>query len=173
MVCSILKFHGEQKFIIWALFRSSPYFLNQGISEILLLFILKWSRCLWILLRPCTDSSCKTHDHEAEIRKRNLHAPQLHYEDFLRKAHAVILRYTTEFSWTWMSQNEPSKAQKFSHHTPVRPPLLHPLPPSTSHLAFAKKNNFSFTRGKYFPQTEEGSASLHIHRQTHAVWMML
>lgn len=71
-----------------------------------------------------------------------------------------------------MSQNEPSKAQKFSPHMPARPPLVHPVPRSTSHLAFAKKINFSFTR-EVFPTNEGGSVSLHIHRQTHAGWMML
>lgn len=51
---------------------------------------------------------------------------------------------------------------------------LYPTPaPSTPHLVFAKKVNFSVTRGKRFPQTEGGSVSPHTHRQTPAVWMML
>lgn len=36
---------------------------------------------------------------------------------------------------------------------------------------FAKKIHFSFTRGKYFPHTEGGSVSLHIHRRlTRSGW---
>lgn len=108
------------------------------------------------MLSTETVGSCKTHDHEAEIRERNLHTPQLHYEDFLRKAYAVILRYTTEFSWPRMSQNEPPKAQKFSHHTPVHPPLLHPLPPSTSHLVFAKKITSVSPEGSISHKPREG-----------------
>lgn len=78
----------------------------------------------------------------------------------LRKAYAVIVLYTKEFSWTLMPQNEPPKAQKFSHHMPIHPPLFHPLPLSTSHLVWKKKKkiNFSFTRGKYSPQMEKGGS---------------
>lgn len=52
-----------------------------------------------IILSTEIVSSCKAHNHEAEIRMKE---STLHIDimKFLRKAYAIILLYMTEFSWT-------------------------------------------------------------------------
>lgn len=117
---------------------------------------------------------CKTHNHEAEIRmKESPHSTALLWRLFKKSGCSRTPVYNRIFLDTNVSKGDIPQAQTFSHHTPVRPPLVHPLPLSTSHLVSAKKINFSLTRGKCCPQTEGGSVSQHIHWQTHAVWMML
>lgn len=173
MVCSILKFHRKQKFIICILFISGPYFLNQGLSKISLFYL---SISDDTVHEYCWDhakhreSSSKAHNHEAEIRR--IHTPHLYYQDFLRKAYAIILLYTTELSWPWMSQKEPPKAQKFSHPMPVRPPLhstVCPLPLLT--LCLSKKWTSVSPEGSISHKPREGLCPCtYTDRLTRSAW---
>lgn len=160
MVCSILKFHRKQKFIICTLFISNPYFLDQGISKISLFYEsisdhTVYGYC-WDLAKHRDSRFLQGSEPWSRNNKRT-HTPHLYYEDLLRKAYAVILFYITEFSWPWMSQNEPPKAQKFSHHMPVHPPLhstLCPLPLLT--LCLPKKLTSVSPEGSISHKPREG-----------------
>ena len=120
-----------------------------------------------------TVSSSKTHNHEAEIRMKASHSTFLSWRLFKKSICNHTPTYNRIFLDVniskWTSQGPEIQPSHASPSTSTLPPL----PLSTPHLVFAKKINFSVTRGKYFPQTEGGSVSLHTHRQTPAVWMML
>ena len=107
--------------------------------------------------------------------ERNLHTPRLDYEDFFKEKRMQPRSY--------IQQNSPgherlrrrhSPGQTFSHHTPVCPPLIHPLPLATSHLAFAQKNELQSHPRAVLP-TNRGRVCVpaHTHWQTHAGWVTL
>lgn len=101
MVCSILKFHRKQNmhtFLLQLLLPQSRNFQNFALlfnPPVITLFM----DTAEIMLSTEIVSSCKAHNHEAEIRMKEstLH---IYIMKFLRKAYAIILLYTTEFSWT-------------------------------------------------------------------------
>lgn len=161
MVCSILKFHGKQKLIICALFLSSPYFLNRGISKI------------WLFYLSLSDHTvygyCWDHAKHRESRflqdsrpwsrhkkERNLHTPQLHYEDFLRKAYAGTLLYTMRiFLDTNVSKCASRGPETQPSHTGPSTSTP-PSAPSTSHLVFAKKITSVSPEGSISHKPREG-----------------
>lgn len=174
MVCPILKFHREQKFIICALFIPSPYFLNQGISKILLFYLplsdhTVYEYC-WDQAEHRDSQFLRDSQPWSRSKKESIYPPHLHYEDLLRKASSFIQQSFPGHECLKMNlpwpRNSAITCQSIHLCTP-------PSAPSHFSPCVCQENSLQSHPREVFP-THQGRVCVPAHTQTtHAVWMML